>query len=43
VAPFRRIELAWLAVCGAVAIVHPIDAGLAAAVGLLALELMRIM
>jgi hypothetical protein len=40
---FRRIELAWLAVCAAAAIAHPVDAALAAAVGLAALELMRIL
>jgi hypothetical protein len=40
---FRRVELAWLAVCVAAAIFHPVDAGLAAIAGFAALELMRLM
>ncbi len=41
--PLRRIELALVALCSGAALFHPVDAALAAAVGLAALELMRIM
>lgn len=40
---FRAVELAWLAVCAAVALRHPGDAALAAVAGLATLELMRMM
>ncbi len=41
--PLRRIELALVAGCAVAALFHPLDAALAAAVVVLALELMRIM
>jgi hypothetical protein len=41
--PLRRLERALVAVCGVAALFHPVDAALAAAVFVAALELMRIM
>jgi hypothetical protein len=41
--PLRRIELALVALCALAALFRPVDAALAAVVGVAALELMRIM
>lgn len=41
--PLHCISAVWLAASGLAALFHPVDAALAAAVGLVALEVMRIM
>jgi len=40
---FRRLELALVALCAVAALAHPVDAALAAAAFVAALELMRIL